>query len=356
MERLWPNSFVAEANLPQHISTLRKKLSDGNDNHRYIETIPKRGYRFTATVKEIVQEHADNNGQWVLVISATIKDIDKPIAAAIEAHLRKLSRDVTLTLLRIEDGSVILVLESTRAGFERISELVESGQLSEVSGFDIRELRWGLRPERVKAEPQHEVRSYPEDLSHRKGTLALTQPAFDKLLLSFDIDREQAAIRYQKIRQQLIKFFTLAGAEYPQELADTTIDRVAKRIEQGAKIIPYSDSYFFRVARNIYFEYFRSRFSMRVLQMENMKRAEKDAEDEERKHECSEKCWLSLSVDKRELLLKYYKDNESKIEDRKNLAAELGITLESLRVRVLRIRSDLRKCISDCMERSSTDI
>src|SRR6185369_9475378 len=47
MQRLWPDSFVEEANLTQNIYTLRKAL--GGD---YIETIPRRGYRFTAQVKE----------------------------------------------------------------------------------------------------------------------------------------------------------------------------------------------------------------------------------------------------------------------------------------------------------------
>lgn len=50
MERIWPNSFVEEANLTQHVSTLRKKL--GHDaQQRYILTVPGRGYRFIASIK-----------------------------------------------------------------------------------------------------------------------------------------------------------------------------------------------------------------------------------------------------------------------------------------------------------------
>ncbi len=50
MERIWPNSFVEEANLTQHVSTLRKKL--GHDaQQRYILTVPGRGYRFVAPIK-----------------------------------------------------------------------------------------------------------------------------------------------------------------------------------------------------------------------------------------------------------------------------------------------------------------
>jgi Tol biopolymer transport system component/DNA-binding winged helix-turn-helix (wHTH) protein len=48
MQSLWPDSFVEEANLTQNIYSLRKALGEGD----YIETIPRRGYRFVAEVKE----------------------------------------------------------------------------------------------------------------------------------------------------------------------------------------------------------------------------------------------------------------------------------------------------------------
>lgn len=52
MEALWPDTFVEESSLAQNISLLRKAL--GEDQVRqYIETLPKRGYRFTAEVKEV---------------------------------------------------------------------------------------------------------------------------------------------------------------------------------------------------------------------------------------------------------------------------------------------------------------
>jgi Tol biopolymer transport system component/DNA-binding winged helix-turn-helix (wHTH) protein len=53
MEKVWPNSFVEEANLTQHVSTLRKKLAQNSDKQRFIMTVPGRGYRFVATVREL---------------------------------------------------------------------------------------------------------------------------------------------------------------------------------------------------------------------------------------------------------------------------------------------------------------
>ncbi len=59
MSALWPDSFVEESSLSQNISLLRKALADGAPERHYIETIPKRGYRFVADVSEI---HAHDEG------------------------------------------------------------------------------------------------------------------------------------------------------------------------------------------------------------------------------------------------------------------------------------------------------
>jgi TolB-like protein len=55
MKELWPDTFVEESNLTYNISQLRKALGDGE---RYIETIPRRGYRFAAPVREADEEAA----------------------------------------------------------------------------------------------------------------------------------------------------------------------------------------------------------------------------------------------------------------------------------------------------------
>lgn len=53
---LWPDSFVEEGSLTNNISILRKALGEGASEHRYIETVPRRGYRFVATVEELSDE------------------------------------------------------------------------------------------------------------------------------------------------------------------------------------------------------------------------------------------------------------------------------------------------------------
>ena len=52
ISRLWPDTIVEEANLNVHISTLRKVLGEGSNSRKYIQTLPRRGYRFVAEVRE----------------------------------------------------------------------------------------------------------------------------------------------------------------------------------------------------------------------------------------------------------------------------------------------------------------
>ena len=59
MQKLWPNSFVEDANLSKYIFTLRQALGDGEVGQKYIETVPKRGYRFVAPVQKLAAESVE---------------------------------------------------------------------------------------------------------------------------------------------------------------------------------------------------------------------------------------------------------------------------------------------------------
>jgi TolB-like protein/Tfp pilus assembly protein PilF len=53
---VWPDTNVEESNLARNVSTLRKALGEATDEPRYIETIPWRGYRFVAVVRELFED------------------------------------------------------------------------------------------------------------------------------------------------------------------------------------------------------------------------------------------------------------------------------------------------------------
>jgi DNA-binding winged helix-turn-helix (wHTH) protein/tetratricopeptide (TPR) repeat protein len=76
MREVWPDTFVEEANLSRHIWTLRKALGDG-----YVETVPKRGYRFAAAVRTAPAAGAD-----VIIARRTETRIVETREETIEPH------------------------------------------------------------------------------------------------------------------------------------------------------------------------------------------------------------------------------------------------------------------------------
>ena len=65
MRRLWPDTFVEDGNVAKHVSLLRKILSEATNGREYIETIPKRGYRFVAEVSDLADQGAGHQSRTV---------------------------------------------------------------------------------------------------------------------------------------------------------------------------------------------------------------------------------------------------------------------------------------------------
>ena len=61
MDEVWPDEYVEEGNLAQHIFILRRALGESTENPNYIETVPRRGYRFVAKMIE-PGEKTDDKG------------------------------------------------------------------------------------------------------------------------------------------------------------------------------------------------------------------------------------------------------------------------------------------------------
>ena len=56
LRAVWPETFVEESNLTSYISHIRKALGENGNGLEFIETVPKRGYRFVADVREVIKE------------------------------------------------------------------------------------------------------------------------------------------------------------------------------------------------------------------------------------------------------------------------------------------------------------
>lgn len=176
---------------------------------------------------------------------------------------------------------------------------------------------------------------------------SLSQEAFDALLDWLDSDRELAGIKYEHIRSRLIKIFTGRGCIDAEELADETINRVTSKLTEIQKEFTGDRArYFFGVANKVHLEYLRRKTPQPHSPPTDSARAELE-------YRCLERCIARLSEEDRALLLKDYgAKGQTQAERRKALADDLGISLNALRIRVYRIRTDLKECILKCIQDS----
>ena len=77
MKRVWPDSFVEEANLSHNVYKLREALGDGRNGERYIETMPRRGYRFVAKVTGVSNHGVDLVSRNILPLVFLLKRITR---------------------------------------------------------------------------------------------------------------------------------------------------------------------------------------------------------------------------------------------------------------------------------------
>jgi DNA-directed RNA polymerase specialized sigma24 family protein len=181
----------------------------------------------------------------------------------------------------------------------------------------------------------------------------LTQEAFDKLLASFGEDRESAGLKYIEVRSNLMRFFEWRGSPYPEDHADETINRVAKRLLEGEEIRNPS-GYCIGVARMILLEINkeRARDQEALNEMASSQVAASDPQESESQIECLRVCLQNLSADNRELIIEYYQGEKgAKIENRKRLVERFGIAVNTLRMRALRLRERLQDCVRDCLKK-----
>ena len=176
----------------------------------------------------------------------------------------------------------------------------------------------------------------------------LTKEEFDSLLNWLDADHEIAAVKYEIIRNGLVKIFMYRGCSDPESLADETFDRVTKKVSEIAD--SYSGdpiNYFYGVARNICREEARKQASLIEIPPPTVKLTD----EQDRTFLCLEKCLKSLSEQQRSLVLDYYQeDGRMRIVLRKALAEKMGMALNALRIRACRIRNTLEKCVDKCMQ------
>ena len=187
----------------------------------------------------------------------------------------------------------------------------------------------------------------------KKGWV-LTQEAFDSLLVWLDVDPRQAGAKYEQIQRTLIRTFATRECADPEGLADETINRVISKLPEivdtytGPK-----ELYFYSVAKLILKEYKRkSQKTLSISPVEPEKVPEKIPESY---YFCLEECLGKLPQADRDMILEYYNESkQAKIDSRKLLAEKLGISVETLRMRVTRIKRKLKICLSERIEKEDS--
>jgi DNA-directed RNA polymerase specialized sigma24 family protein len=178
----------------------------------------------------------------------------------------------------------------------------------------------------------------------------ITKDAFDKLLQWLDADRDNAGRKYESIRVRLIKIFACRGCLEADDLADETINRVTRKLDQMNEYSGDPALYFYGVAQKVHLEYLRQN-RPRTIPPPMV-----DTDQIERRHACLDQCLDQLPEEGRKLVLEYYREvKRAKIDHRRKLADQLGIAVNALRIRAHRIRLQLQQCVSNCLENEAAN-
>lgn len=173
---------------------------------------------------------------------------------------------------------------------------------------------------------------------------ALDAGSFDSLLTALHGDRATAAAEYERMRLRLIRFFSIQQARSPEDLTDTAFNRIARRISEGEEIRD-AKQYLSGVARMLLLEdRYQRRQEEHALRM--VANAGNDSRSDQELPATLESCLEELPPQSRELLRRYYSaEGRARIAARQKMADEMGMELNALRNRVLRLRERLADCI-----------
>lgn len=202
-----------------------------------------------------------------------------------------------------------------------------------------------------------------EITSQRMGRMrgwALTSEAFHRLLDWLDGDASSDGLKYLEMRRRLVAYFDRKNCPTPDELADETLNRVARRLEEEGAIEGDAPArYCYIVARFVFMEHLRE--TQKEGALSNSLRQQTPAalpapeadyprELKEQRLNCLERCLNRLEAESREIIARYYVgEARVKIEHRRALAEELGITMNALSIRACRIRDRLEACVRECV-------
>jgi DNA-directed RNA polymerase specialized sigma24 family protein len=190
----------------------------------------------------------------------------------------------------------------------------------------------------------------------------ITQLGFSRLLAWLDDGVDSHGERYLEMRRRLVGYFDRRDRPAAEELADETLNRIGRTLEEEGVIRTTPPArYCHVVARFVLLEDIRRQRKTVVLDEPRMAavsraRTTPDVDPEPEIHEsrleCLERCLERLQPAKRDLIVEYYRDGRRQgIDRRRSLASRLGITINALSIRACRIRDGLMACVEGCRQK-----
>lgn len=203
---------------------------------------------------------------------------------------------------------------------------------------------------------------FPEKAFERQGESTLTRGSLRRLLNWLDGGVDSDGQRYVEVRRRLREYFERKNCGSSDDLADETLTRVARRLEEeGITLAETPARYCYIVARFVFLEHLReikahpmiADVSRGVELQPSVPSAEEAAEDagtQEKLLACLEKCIEALDSLNRRIITGYYIGSERvKIDNRRALAESLGLSINALTIRACRIRTRLEACVRRCV-------
>jgi DNA-directed RNA polymerase specialized sigma24 family protein len=182
----------------------------------------------------------------------------------------------------------------------------------------------------------------------------LTRTAFDGLLARLDTDPVVAGEKYEHLRAALLRFFSWHQTLEADASVDETLDRIARRLA-GGETIEDVPAFAYGVARFVRLERQRQAAATPTTTDEGLvaHAAEEPPEEDEARDACLQRCLGEIPAKERDLIVSYYVGTgRERIDGRAQLAATLSLTENALRHRAQRLRTRLRVCAAQCVERA----
>ena len=172
-----------------------------------------------------------------------------------------------------------------------------------------------------------------------------SQETFDKLLRWLNPDREKAAKKYQTIQFRLVRIFAAKGCMDPEDLVDESFNVAAIKIDWLLEnYVGDPALYIHGIAKKIFLE-------PKPRPLPNPPPSP-DYDELERRSKCLDRCLERITTgDERILVIRYHEhDKQERIRARRQIAEDLGLTLNALRIKVHHIHARLRSCIQKCLQ------